>query len=141
MLNDNIDNELTEKIIGAFYRVYNTLGFGYLEKVYENALKIELLKQGLRVETQKSIRVYYSGQVVGEYFADVLVNGKVLVDLKSAASITVEHESQLFNYLKATGKQIGLLLNFGPQPTIKRKLWTLDKAKKPCRSEESVKSV
>lgn len=141
MLNEKIDNELTEKIIGAFYHVYNTLGFGYLEKVYENSMKIELQKIGLKVETQKPIKVYYEGQVVGEYYADVLVEEKVLIELKSAAAITIEHESQLFNYLKATNIEVGLLLNFGPQAALKRKLWTSNKSKYLYQSIESVKSV
>jgi GxxExxY protein len=141
MLNDKIDNELTEKIIGAFYKVYNTLGFGYLEKVYENAMLIELRKHGLKVEAQKPIRVYYEGQLVGEYFADLFVNDIVLIELKTTSSISVENESQLFNYLKATNTEIGLLLNFGPQATLKRKLWTPDRRKHQCQSVESAKSV
>lgn len=140
MISHQVDNELTEKIIGAFYTVYNTLGFGYLEKVYENALKIEIMRTGFKVESQKPIKVYYCGVVVGEYFADLFVEDKVLIELKTASNITVEHESQLINYLKATKTEIGLLFNFGPQASFKRKLWTPD-CKDPCASVKSVKSV
>jgi GxxExxY protein len=141
MLNENADNALTEKIIGAFYKVYNTLGFGYLEKVYENALKYELIKIVLNAEAQKPIKVYYDGHVVGEYFADLFVNDEVLIELKTASSISVEHEAQLFNYLKTTNTEIGLLFNFGPQATLKRKLWTHDRTKDLCQSLSSVESV
>lgn len=124
MLRPEIDNKLTELIIGAFYDVYNTLGYGFLEKVYENALKLELEKRGLRVESQRPIKVYYQGSIVGEYFADLCVDSKVIIELKSADKIIVEHEMQLFHYLKATQIEIGLLLNFGPKPEVRRKLWT-----------------
>jgi len=136
----NVDNELTEKIIGAFFVVYNKLGFGYLEKVYANALKIELQKVGLKVEAQKPIQVFYDGIVVGEYFVDLYVNDKVIIELKSAASLCTEHEAQLFNYLKATNKEIGLLLNFGPKANFKRKLWTPGH-QNLCESVSSVESV
>lgn len=139
MLNQNVDNELTNAIIGAFYKVYNTLGFGFLEKVYENALKIELESIGLKV-TQSSIKVFYEKQEVGEYFADMWVNDKVIVELKAAHNIMAEHEMQLFHYLKATNTELGLLLNFGPNPEIKRKIWTPCKSN-PCESVQSVKSV
>lgn len=140
MINQQVDNDLTEKIIGAFFQVYNNLGFGYLEKVYENALKIELKKIGLIVEVQKPIKVFYDGILVGEYFADLFVENKVLIELKTASTITVEHEAQLFHYLKATNTEIGLLFNFGPKASFKRKLWTTD-CKDPCASEKSVGSV
>ncbi|MBI5032071.1 MAG: GxxExxY protein [Chloroflexi bacterium] len=115
--------ETTEKIIKAFYNVYNGLGYGFLEKVYENAMMIELRKLGLNVAQQSRIEVYYDGEVVGEYFADLLVEGKVLVELKAAHQIADEYEAQLLNYLKATKNEVGLILNFGPKPQIARKAY------------------
>ena len=115
--------DLTEKIIGAFYRVYNTLGYGFSEKAYENALAIELRKLGLKVEQQARIVVYYEGEVVGEYQADLVVNDVVIVELKAVRQLADEHEAQLLNYLKATIIQVGLLLNFGPKADIKRKVY------------------
>lgn len=140
MLRADVNNELTEAIIGAFYDVYNALGYGFLEKVYENALKHELKKRGLRVESQKPIKVYYDGVIVGEYFADLFVEDSVLLELKSAEKIRMEHEMQLFHYLKAMKIELGLLLNFGPKPEIKRKLWTKQK-NNPCESVRSAQSV
>ena len=116
--------ELTDKIIQAFFKVYNTLGFGFLEKVYENALKIELEALRFFIERQKPISVYYSGNLVGEYFADLIVNGKIIIELKAAECLMKEHELQLINYLKATDIEIGLLLNFGKKPEIRRKIFT-----------------
>ena len=113
--------DVTELIIKAFYTVYNTLGYGFLEKVYQNALAIELHKLGLEVIQQARIAVYYDGQVVGEYFADLLVAGVVIVELKAVKRLLEEHEAQLLNYLKATPYEVGLLLNFGPKAEIKRK--------------------
>lgn len=140
MLNQNVDNELTNVIIGAFYKVYNTLGFGFLEKVYENAMKIELEKIGFKVETQKSIKVFYENQPIGEYFADLIVNDMIIIELKAAQKIVPEHEMQLFHYLKATNTELGLLLNFGLNPEVKRKIWT-PLTSNPCESVQSVKSV
>ena len=119
--------EVSEKIIQAFFKVYNALGYGFSEKVYQNALVIELLALGLHVECQKQIPVYYAGQLVGEYFADVMVNGVVMVELKAVQRLLEEHEAQLLNYLKATPVEVGLLLNFGPSPTFKRKLYDNDR--------------
>ena len=116
-------NELTEKIIGIFYRVYNKLGYGFLEKVYENALMIEFRSERIQAMAQSPIRVEYNGQTIGEYFADLMIEDKVIVEIKAAKSLTVEHEAQLLNYLKATDIEVGLLLNFGPKPQIKRKLF------------------
>ena len=115
--------DITELIIQAFYTVYNTLGYGFLEKVYQNALVIELRKLGLEVIPEAPIKVYYNGQVVGEYFADLLVAGLVIVEIKAVRTLAPEHEAQLLNYLKATPYEVGLLLNFGPQPEIKRKAY------------------
>lgn len=117
-------SDITEQIIKAFYKVYNTLGYGFLEKVYENALTIELKQQGLSVFQQAPIKVYYSGQLVGEYFADLLVEDKVIVELKAVEALTDQHYAQLLNYLKATEIQIGLILNFGPnKPEVRRRIF------------------
>jgi GxxExxY protein len=116
--------ELTEKIIGCFYTVYNKSGYGFLEKNYENAMMIELKKAGLTGVKQKGITVFYDGEVIGEYFADVVVNETVILELKSAESLIPDHEYQLLNYLKATEIEVGLLFNFGKSPQIKRKVFS-----------------
>ena len=103
----------TEKIIGCGMKVSNTLGIGFLERVYENALALELRRAGLRVEQQKCISVLYEGVVVGDYAADLIVDGSVLVELKAAKVIDRAHEAQILNYLRATGMKVGLILNFG----------------------------
>jgi GxxExxY protein len=113
----------TGLIIRAFYTVYNTLGYGFLERVYESALAIELRKLGLHVQTQAPIEVYYDDQVVGEYFADLLVGEKVIVEIKAVRKLAEAHEAQLLNYLKATPYEVGLLLNFGPKAELKRKVY------------------
>lgn len=114
-------NEVTELIIGSAYEVANELGSGFLEKVYENSLNIELKRKGLEVEQQKKIKVFYKGEIVGEYIADVLVNDKIILELKSLKSIENIHIAQCLNYLKATNKRLGLILNFGnPKVEIKR---------------------
>jgi GxxExxY protein len=115
---------ITDKIIKAFYEVYNELGYGFLEKVYQNALHLELSSMDLTCEKQKQIKVYYNDQIVGEYFADLVVNELVIVELKAAETLAKEHELQLINYLKATEFEVGLLLNFGKRPQFKRKLFT-----------------
>ncbi|MDQ2179393.1 GxxExxY protein [Marinifilum sp. D714] len=115
--------ELTDKIIEAFYKVYNQLGIGFQEKVYENALLIELDKRLLDCEKQKNIKVYYEGQLIGDYYADIVVNESVIIELKAVESIRFEHEVQLVNYLRATNIEVGLLLNFGNKPQIKRKVF------------------
>ncbi|WP_281173737.1 GxxExxY protein [Deferrisoma camini] len=112
--------DLTDKVIAAFYEVYNTLGYGFLEKVYENALMAELLERGVSAEQQPALEVEYKGTCVGQYFADLVVNGSVIVEVKAVKTIAPEHEAQLLNYLKATGIRVGLILNFGPRPQIKR---------------------
>ncbi|MFI5264800.1 MAG: GxxExxY protein, partial [Candidatus Kapaibacterium sp.] len=106
-----------------FYNVYNTLGFGFLEKVYEKSLYLELKSMGLRVEKQMPIKVSYKGIDVGDYFADLVVEDLVIVELKAAEGLIEEHELQLINYLKATNIEVGLLLNFGKSATIKRKIF------------------
>jgi len=124
MKEEYLHKELTAEIINRFYKVYNTLGYGFLEKVYEKALKYELEKAGLHVERQKPINVYYETELVGEYFADLLVENKVIIELKAAEAICEEHENQLINYLKATKIEVGLLLNFGRKPEVKRKIFS-----------------
>lgn len=115
--------DITEKIIKAFYNVYNSLGYGFLEKVYENAMMIELRSLNLNCEKQKQIKVYYKNENVGEYFADIIVEDKVIIELKAAESLIEEHEHQLLNYLKATEIEVGLLLNFGKKPQFKRQIF------------------
>lgn len=124
-----LHQELTDQVIKAFYKVYNTLGFGFLERVYQNALFIELRNLGLQCETQKQIKVNYEGYEVGIYYPDIIVNDLLILELKAAESIVEEHELQLINYLKATEIEIGLLLNFGKKPEIRRKIFTNDKKK------------
>ncbi len=124
MSEDYLYSELTELIIKCFYKVYNKLGYGFLEKVYENAFKIELENSGLSVERQLPIKVYYERQIVGDYFADLVVENKIILELKAAESLCEEHEFQLINYLKATNLEVGLLLNFGKKPEVKRKIFT-----------------
>lgn len=119
--------ELTDRIICSFYNVYNTFGYGFLEKVYENALLLELRRAGVEAKAQWPIQVFYHGEVVGEYYADVLVAGKVIVEIKAGRSLVREHEAQLLNYLKATHIEVGLLLNFGPKAEFQRKI--LDNSK------------
>lgn len=121
-----LHKELSNKIIKAFYDVYNKLGYGFLEKVYENALLLELKGMGLECEKQKPIHVKYNDIVVGEYFADIIVENKIILELKAVEHICDEHEFQLINYLKATEIEIGLLLNFGKKPEFKRRIFTND---------------
>lgn len=118
--------EITGEIIGAFYDVYNELGFGFLEKVYENSLAAELRLRGLCVEQQKPIRVFYKQVLVGEYYADLVVNDLVIVELKAVRKLLDQHQAQLLNYLKATPYEVGLLLNFGHLPKHIRKVYDND---------------
>ena len=117
-------SNITEKIIGAFYNVYNTLGYGFLEKIYENAMEIELEKMGLDFHKQKKIQVFYNNKVIGDYYADFEVNNQVIVELKACENLCKEHEYQLINYLKATHLEVGLLLNFGKKAEFKRLIFT-----------------
>lgn len=113
-------SELTEKIIGIFYDVYNELGFGFLESVYESAMALAFTEQGLLFERQVSIPVYFHNQKIGAYDADLLVGGLVLLELKACRAIEPAHEAQLLHYLRSTTIEVGLLLNFGPRPHVKR---------------------
>lgn len=115
--------DVTETIIGCAYRVYNKMGYGFLESVYERCLLIELCKTGLDAESQKPITVYYEEEIVGEFIADIIVNDTIILELKSVRRIIKAHEVQMVNYLVATGKPVGLILNFGErQVEIKRKV-------------------
>ena len=119
-----LHTDLTDQIIKAFYKVYNRMGYGFLEKVYENALMIELVNIGLEVKRQVLVKVYYEGEEVGGYFADIVVEGLVILELKACDSFIYEHEAQLTNYLKASKMELGLLLNFGPKAQVKRRVFS-----------------
>ena len=120
--------DITDKILHAFFKVvYPQLGYGFLEKVYENAMIIALTAMGLKVQRQVKIDVYFQGQIVGEYFADLLVENVVIVELKAAGRLLLEHEAQLLNYLRATPYEVGLLLNFGSKPTFIRRAYDNDR--------------
>ena len=118
-----LHKELTGSILKLFYEVYNELGHGFLEKVYQNALYNELKNNGFEVESQKQIKVYYKNIEVGEYYADLIVNDKVILELKATEVITEANEFQLLNYLKSTNVEVGLLLNFGKKPEFCRKVF------------------
>ena len=118
-----LHEDITKKIISAYYKVYNTLGYGFLEKIYENALAIEIRKLGLKVSQQENIKVYYDSTEVGDYYADLLVENLVIIELKAAKDLSEEHEAQLTNYLRATKIEVGLLFNFGKEPKFKRKIF------------------
>lgn len=114
---------LTDQIIKTFYDVYNELGYGFLEKVYQNSLYMELKNRGFQVEAQKQIKVYYKNTAVGEYYADLVVNDLIILELKATEVIVKEFEFQLINYLRATDIEVGLLLNFGIKPEFRRKVF------------------
>ncbi len=119
-----LHSEITGEILKAFYKVYNELGYGFLEKVYENAMAFELQANGLFVQQQLPISVFYTGKIAGEYFADLIVENKVIIEIKTASTIDKAHEAQLLNYLKATEIEVGLVLNFGQKPEKVRKVFT-----------------
>jgi GxxExxY protein len=118
-----LHEELTDVIIKTFYEVYNELGYGFLEKVYQNSLYLELKNKGYKVEAQKRINVYYKGTEVGEYYADLIVENTIILELKAADCIVKDFENQILNYLRATDCEVGLLLNFGKKPEFKRKIY------------------
>jgi GxxExxY protein len=125
-----MDDELSQRVIGCAFEVSNTLGAGFFEKVYEKALCVELEKAGLGYACQKPVLVKYKNFLVGEYIADIVVEGRLLLELKALSSLCPEHEAQLINYLKATGLSVGLLLNFGrPKLGIKRMIWNHNETK------------
>ena len=123
MRRDLLHKDLAKVIINCFYTVYNTLGYGFLEKVYENALAIELRERGLKAQQQYPIKVFYKRAVVGNYYADIVVEDKVLLELKAEESIAPKHKVQIQNYLKASQLELGLIFNFGPQPSFKRRVF------------------
>ena len=118
-----LHKELTDQNLKAFYDVYNELGYGFLEKVYQNALYLELKSRGFHVEAQKQIKVYYKNVAVGEYYADLIVNDLIILELKATEVVVKEFEFQLINYLRATEIEIGLLLNFGAKPEFRRRIF------------------
>jgi len=126
-MSDNyLHSDITGLIIKAYYNVYNSLGSGFLEKVYENALMIELGKLGLSCEQQKPIEVFYENQIVGVYYADIIVGERVIIELKAIENLSQAHESQIVNYLRASKIEVGLLLNFGKSPQYKKSVLTAD---------------
>ena len=122
-----LHSETTEQIIKAYFHVYKKLGFGFIEKIYENSLAITLRKRGFEVQQQEPVAVYFEGELVGEYNADLIVNRKVIVELKSVETFHNRHEVQLLNYLRATPIEVGLLMNFGEKPAFKRRIFTNDR--------------
>jgi GxxExxY protein len=124
-----LHKSLSDSILKIYYEVYNELGYGFLEKVYQNAMYFELKSQGFKVEAQKQIKVYYKSQMVGEYFADIIVEDLITLELKACECLMDEHQAQLLNYLKATKVEIGMLLNFGTEPEFKRLIYTNDRKK------------
>jgi GxxExxY protein len=119
-----VEKELSYEIVGAFYTVYNALGYGFLESVYANALSLELQMRNLKVQREVPIDVLYKGQCVGRYRMDMLVEGRVLIETKASAAVGEPENRQLFNYLRASRMPIALLLHFGPKPWYKRLVWT-----------------
>jgi GxxExxY protein len=126
-MSEYLHQDLTERIIKCFFEVYNQLGYGFLEKVYEHSLTSELRRSNFHAQNQVPIKVHYKSELVGEYFADIVVNSVVILELKAAETLDEEHEAQLINYLRATDKEVGLLLNFGKKPEISRKIFTNDR--------------
>ena len=113
--------ELTDRIIKVFYKIYGKLGYGFLEKVYENTMMIEFKKKGIIAIAQAPIKVLYEGEVVGEYYADIMVEDKIIIEIKASNNVAGENEAQLLNYLKASNIEVGWLLNFAPKPEVRRK--------------------
>ena len=118
-----LHKDLTDLILKTYYEVYNELGYGFLEKVYQNALYFELKNKGLDVVPQKKIKVYYKNMEVGDYYADLMINDTIILELKAADYIVEEFENQLLNYLRGTDCEVGLLLNFGKKPEFRRKVF------------------
>ena len=118
-----LHKDLTDIILKTFYEVYNELGYGFLENVYQNSLLIELKNKGLNVVSQKRIKVYYKGEQVGDYYADIIVENKVVIELKAVEYIVEQFENQILNYLRGTDCEVGLLLNFGKKPEFRRKIF------------------
>ena len=132
-----VDKELTGEVIKVFYKVYNSLGYGFLESVYKNAMMIELAAAGLVAEAEKQIAVNYAGRIVGNYAADIVVNDRLIVELKARETLSEAHEAQLVNYLRATEIEIGLLFNFGKVPEFKRKYFSNQNKSRNSNSSEN----
>ncbi len=128
-------SELSETIIGVFYEVYNELGYGFLESVYRNSLQLALLAKSLRVEAEVGTPVFFRGKNVGDFRADLVINGCVLLELKTAETIIIAHEAQLLNYLRATNLEVGLILNFGPKAQVRRLAY--DNTRKQYKSQRA----
>lgn len=126
-----LHQELTDKILNAFYEVYNELGAGFLESVYQNALYFELLDRGFNVEPHKTHSVFYKGRKAGIFYSDLIVNELVILELKAVSEITVEHEMQLMNYLRASIIEVGYVLNFGKEPKFERRVFSNSRKKLP----------
>ena len=122
-----LHKKLSDSILKIYYEVYNNLGYGFLEKVYQNAMYLELKNQGYNVEPQKQIKVYYKEMVVGEYYADLLIDDTIILELKACECLMDAHKAQLINYLRATDIEVGMLLNFGETPEFKRFIYTNDR--------------
>ena len=129
-----IDEELTGQIIKVFYKVYNALGHGFIESVYHNSMIVEFVQNGVTVETEKPIAVFYEDKVVGSFSADLVVEGKVILELKSKEALLPAHEAQLTNYLRATDIELGFLFNFGKQAEFKRKYFSNEKKRRAPNS-------
>ena len=141
MRTDLLYKEKTDEILSAFFDVYHELGYGFLERVYQNALYQELKRRGFDCKAQQQIKVYFKGREVGEYYADIVVDDCVILELKACERLCPEHDAQLLNYLRATTIEVGLLLNFGLKPQFSRKLFTNNRKNIPCASVPSVSSV
>ena len=133
-----IDEELTGRIIKIFYKVYNTLGYGFIESVYHNAMILELVRNGIKVETEMPIAVHYEDKLVGTFSADLLVERKIILELKSTEGLNIAHEAQLTNYLRATEIELGFLFNFGRQAEFKRKYFSNEKKHRVASSEPGI---
>jgi GxxExxY protein len=125
-----VEDELTGTILKVFYKVYNTLGHGFIESIYHNAMVLELVESGCEIETEKPIAVTYNDRLVGTFAPDIVVNDKVILELKAKERIVEAHEAQLVNYLRATEIEVGLLLNFGRSPEFKRKYFSNENKKR-----------
>lgn len=138
-----IEEELTGETIGGFFTVYNALGYGFWESVYANALTVELTKRGLLVEREKLVQVYYENQPIAQFRLDMLVENRLLVEIKSCSKVGEVEHRQLFNYLRATDFEIALLLHFGPKPAFNRFVWTKKQKRyrDPVSSAQSVSSA
>ena len=133
--------DLTGQVIGVFYQVYNELGHGFLESVYENAMELALASANFIVKRQDPLPVFFRGQQIGDFRADLLVEEAVIVEVKAARLLEPAHETQLLNYLRASEMEIGLLLNFGPEPQIKRFVFSNDRKKRPSMNAEQHRLV